>query len=441
MEKILQYAWKWRLYGNSDLRLTDGRKIRILDPGTLNTSDGPDFFNAKVIIDGFEWIGNVELHVRASDWWRHNHHLDPAYANIILHVVAVNDATLMRRDGLEVPQLHFPLSPYLIELYSNLTADASQPPPIRCWYKIGQVPVILTTDAINTAAIERLIAKSNRIISILRRLDGDLAHTCIVALARSLGFGLNSQPFEQLALRLNLNHCMRHSDDPMQLDALVFGTAGLLSRVPVDPHPYFRQLQSEFNFLAHKYEITPLQAKVWKTSGIRPPNSPVRRLAYLSRLIPKASSLLSRIQATNHTIEEISDILNIEFDGFWAEHFTFSEKTSSGVPQKALSDNSLQLIMINAIAPLLHALGILQGQTQLEETAIDLLTSIPPERNNIIRDWQRAGVKPRNALDTQGLLQLRKEYCDRNECLRCRIGNRLMRNSALPVLPVKDKDA
>lgn len=437
MEKILQYAWKWRLYGNSDLRLVDGRKVRIIDPGTLNTADGPDFFNAKILLDGFEWAGNVELHVKASDWWRHNHHLDPAYANIILHVVAVNDATLMRRNGMRVPQLLFPLSPQLIELYSRLTADASQPPPLRCWYKISQIPAILATDAVSSAAIERLRVKSERIIATLRRLNGDLAHTCIVALARSLGFGINSQPFEQLALRLNLNHCSRHADDSMQLDAIVLGTAGMLSHIPSTPHPYLLSLQSEFTFLSHKYDISPLPAKIWKTSGIRPQNSPLRRLAYLARLLPKASSLISRIQESQNTPQEIADILNIEFDGFWADHYTFNAQTSANTPKNALSDSSLQLIMINAIAPLIYALGTLQGQPRLEDEAIDILTSLPPENNTLIRDWQRAGIKPKDALDTQGLIQLRKEYCDRNECMRCRIGNRLMRSTALPALPVE----
>lgn len=435
MEKIMQYAWKWRLYGNTDLRLVDGRKVRIIDPGTLNTAAGPDFFNAKIYLDGFEWAGNVELHVKASDWWRHNHHLDEAYANIILHVVAVNDATLMRRNGLPVPQLLFPLSPDLVELYAGLTADASQPPPLRCWHKLHTIPSLLITDAVSSAAFERLREKSAHIIQLLRHLDGDLSHITLAAVARALGFGINSQPFEQTAMRLNLNHCARHADDEMQLDAIVFGTAGLLSSTPPNPDSYFLRLQSEFNFLAHKYNITPLPRHIWKSSGFRPQNSPYRRLAYMARLLPAVNSLLSRIKDAHHNIEAIKRILDIDFIGYWESRFTLGQP-SPRATKKALSDASLDLLIINAIAPLTFALGVLQGDRELEEAAADLLLSIPAERNTLIRDWQRAGIVPRDAFESQGLIQLRKQYCDRNECLRCRIGNRLMRSQALPILPV-----
>lgn len=432
----MQYAWKWRLYGNADLHLVDGRRVRIIDPGILNNAAGPDFFNAKIILDGFEWAGNVEIHVKASDWWRHNHHLDPAYANIILHVVAVNDATLMRDNGLPVPQLLFPLSPKLVELYAGLTVDASQPPPLRCWNKLADMPPLLTTDAIQSAAYERLRDKSDHIIDTLRHLDGDLAHTCIVALARALGFGVNSQPFEQTAMRLNLNYCARHADDLMQLDAIVIGTAGLLSKPPANPDAYFYTLQSEYDFLSHKYDLRTLPREIWKSSGFRPQSSPYRRLAYLARILPKAGDIVGLLTQGKIDTETLTGLLNLRFDGFWANHYTLGAP-SPRVSADALSDNSLRLIFINAIAPLAFALGRLQGNVELEDAATDLLVSLPPEQNTLIRDWQRVGIKPRDAFDTQGLIQLRKQYCDCNKCLRCRIGNRLMRSHALPSLPVK----
>lgn len=438
MEKIMQYAWQWRLYGNKDLRLVDGRKIRIIDPGTLNKADGPDFFNAKIYLDGFELVGNVEIHVKASDWWRHNHHLDPSYSNIILHVVAVDDAQLTKSNGLIVPQLLFPLSPQLIELYSNLSADASLPPPMRCWHRLQELPPILLQDAIYSASFERIREKSSRIIETLRYLDGDISHTCIVAIARALGFGVNSQPFEQTALKLNLNHCARHADDTMQLDALVFGTAGLLSRLPKNADPYFYTLQSEFNFLSHKYSITALPPEIWKRSGVRPQNSPYRRLAYLARLLPHANSLMSRLEDAQCTIEKVAESLDMEFTDYWADHYTFGN-SSPNVPKNALKDSSLQLLLINAIAPLTFAMGMIRGQVAQEEMAADLLTNLPPENNSITRDWIRVGIKPKNAFESQGLIQLRKQYCDCNKCLQCRIGNRLLRSQALPVLPVPRK--
>ena len=436
MEKILQYAWKWRMYGNADLQLTDGRKIRILDPGIHNTSgDGPDFFNAKILLDGFEWAGNVELHVKASDWWRHNHHLDPEYGNIILHVVAVNDATLKRQNGLPVPQLLFPLKPELVELYTGLIADASVPPPLRCWNKLNSIPSLLLKDAIYSAAFERLKAKSLHIIHNLRYLDGDLSHACIAAIARALGFGINSQPFEQTALRLNINHCSRHSDNPLQLDALLLGTAGLLSSQPSGAQEYFSRLQSEFAFLAHKYRITPLNREIWKLSSTRPQNSPYRRLAYLARIIPKANIIASGITEDTCNLRTLSQLLDIEFEDFWSNHYSFTY-LSPNISSRALTDSTLQLLIINAIAPLTFAIGLLQGNARLEEKAADTLTDLPSEQNSLIKDWKRVGIKARNAFESQGLIQLRKQYCDRNECLKCRIGNRLLRCHALPAQPV-----
>lgn len=435
MEKILQYAWKWRMYGNENHRLVDGRTVCILDPGTLNTGSGPDFFNAKIMCDGFVWAGNVELHMRASDWWKHNHHLDEAYSNVILHVVAVDDARLTRKDGTEIPQLLFPLTPQMSELYVRLTTDASKPPPLRCWYKLSQIPKLLVTDAVSTAACERLAQKAQRITDTLRRLDGDMAHTCLVTLARALGFGTNAEPFERTALALNLNHCARHADNQDQIDAIIFGQAGLLDEAQWSQEQYPHMLASEFRFLAHKYRITSLPRSIWKRSGMRPANFPHRRLAYLARLIPDCHSLLSRILACGGDIDALKSMLITQFDGYWSCHYNFGKPQSKQMPE-ALSDSSLRLLLINAIAPLCHAFGQIQGDSRLRDTAIDILENLPPENNSLIRDWERVGIKPNDALSSQGLLQLRKMYCDRNECLHCRIGNRLMRSEALPALPV-----
>lgn len=435
MEKILQYAWKWRLYGNRDLRLADGRTVRIIDPGVLNNADGPDFFNAKIILDGFLWAGNIEIHLKASDWWRHGHHTDPAYSNIILHVVAVDDARLTRPDGTEIPQLTFPLTPVITALYADLTADASKPPPLRCWNRLREVPQLLLTDAINSAAYERIEQKSQRVTDTLRRLDGDIAHTCLVTIARALGFGINADPFERTALALNLNYCGRHADDPLMLDAMVFGMAGLLGETSAASDAYASRLASEFRFLAHKYSLVPLPGHIWKRGGVRPANSPHRRLAYLSRLLPDARSLPDRIFSCGSDTTALRELLSMTFDGFWSGHYNFGDKRDRDLSQ-ALSEDSLTLMLINAVAPLCHAFGRIQGDRALEERGADILDSLPAEKNTFIRDWQRADISPRSALESQGLLQLRKMYCDRNECLRCRIGNRLLRSAALPVLPV-----
>lgn len=435
MEKILQYAWKWRLYGGEDQTLVDGRKVRILDPGLLNTADGPDFSNAKIRIDDCVWAGNVELHMRASDWWRHGHHLDEAYSSIILHVVAVDDARLTDRAGNEVPQLLFPLSPEICELYARLSVDASTPPPVRCWHKLHDMPQLLLSDAVRSAAYARLSSKADHILDNMQALGGDMAHACIAAVARALGFGANSEIFEQVGMKLDLNHCARHADDQLQLDALVFGTAGLLSGVAPQHDDYFDALYSEFGFLAHKYGMRPLPMSAWKRSGMRPANFPHRRLAYLARLIPGATSLLSRIKECGSDVEALCALFAMRFDGYWANHYSFGASSPRDTSE-AMSESSLRLILINAVAPMLFASGVSTDKSELMETAVDMLEGLPPENNTYIRDWSRAGIKADSAFTSQGLLHIRKCYCERNECLRCRIGNRLMRQQALPSLPV-----
>lgn len=435
MEKILQYAWKWRLFGGEDQHLADGRRLRIIDPGELNTADGPDFFNAKIKIDGCEWAGNVELHMRASDWWRHGHHLDPAYSSIILHVVAVDDARLSDAAGREIPQFLFPLSPEIYELYARLSADASVPPPVRCWHKLHELPRLIVADAVASAAYERLYAKAAHILENVSKLGGDMAHAGLVAVARALGFGKNSDVFEQTAMRLNLNHCSRHADDQMQLDAMLFGTAGLLNKNPSVCDDYFDVLYSEFIFLAHKYGLRPVPAVSWKRSGMRPANFPHRRLAYLSRLIPGATTLLSRIKECGTNVDALTQLFTIEFTGYWACHYSFGTPSQRDT-SAALGESSIHLVIINAVAPLMFAAGLAEGNVELTEAAVDLLEKLAPENNVYIRDWARAGIRPDSAFTSQGLIQLRKIYCGRNECLRCRIGNRLMRSQALPALPV-----
>ncbi len=429
MEKVLQYAWQWRLYANPTVTLTDGRQATIIDPGQLNTNAGPDFFNAKIKIDGIEWVGNVELHIRASHWWLHHHHLDDAYSNIILHVVCIDDAQPSDKNGNLIPQLVFPLSQSIIDKYNSLTAPTSSL-TIRCATLINALPRLLLTDAIQTAAYTRLKEKAAKIIGYLSLSEGDWARAAFIAVARSIGFGLNSDPLESLAKSLNLNFCARHADNIMQLEAILFGQAGLLIP-PFNNDLYSQNLTQEYAFLARKYDMHPLPKEIWKMARTRPANFPFRRIAYLAHILSTSSSLLSRILDAGSDIDRLSEIFTHRFTGYWADHYQFCHTSPTASPT-ALSPDSTKIIIINAVAPLLSAHATLTGNRDEEETAIDILETLSPENNRYIRDWHYLGINPRSAFQSQGLLHIRRNLCDRHDCLHCRIGNKLIRQSATP---------
>lgn len=351
----MQYIWQWRLYGSPERRLTDGRPVRIVHPGILNHASGPDFFNARVEVEGVCWAGNVELHLRASDWYKHGHHRDRAYDSVILHVVGESD-TLVTRGGVEpLPQLHLPFNRETAERYKAL-AETSR--PIRCARWIEEVPRLHLCDWIGRAGYERLEAKSERLLEYVRFTNGDWSHALFIAVARSLGFGLNGEPFERLGRMLLPNVAARHANSLMQLEALLLGMAGLLEREEIPAGDiYYDTLRSEYAFLAHKYGLKSLPPGTWKLSGSRPGNLPYRRLALLAHLLQQLPRLFSKILEAHGSPEALIDIFSIEFEGYWARHFTFGPPTGREY-RTALSRDMACVILVNVAAPFYRAYGL-----------------------------------------------------------------------------------
>lgn len=432
LESIMQYLWQWRLYGSPDKQLTDGTPLRILHPGLLNTASGPDFFNSRVEIDGQQWAGNIELHLKASDWFRHGHHKDKAYDTVILHVVGESDAEICRTDGSPIPQLLLPFSADTAERYRTLALSGK---PLRCASWISEVPHLNLADWMDCAGMERLEEKTQRMLACVKFTCGDWSQALFIVLARALGFGLNSEPLERLARQLPLSVAARHADSLFQLEALLLGLAGLLSEPrPAHGDAYYMQLRDEFAFLSHKYSLTPLPASVWKLSGTRPGNMPYRKLALLTRLLRGASSLFSRMIEAHADIDRLMEIFAVEFDGYWERHLTFGPPTTRSY-RAAISPEMVQVLLVNVAAPLYRAYGIYTADLLTEELGQKLLTQLPPERNSVMKMWAEvAGIHPANAFESQALLYAKHNYCERSECLRCRIGHRLMRTSAtIPV--------
>lgn len=425
MEEIFQFLWSARMLG-LPLNLSGGERVRIIDPGIWNHDSGPDFFNAKVNVDGQTWAGNVEIHIKASDWHRHGHDSDPAYDNIILHVVSFDDSRILRSDGSIIPQMVVSLPRNFYETYGHLTSHS---PEIRCASRLQEVDSITRTDWIETLAIERLQAKAARVKETLDASCGDWNRACFVTFARGLGFGLNSLPFEMLAKSINLNHLRRHSDNLIQTEALFFGQAGLLDPVL---YPFDRRYQlmcREYAFLSRKYSLSPIPRSAWKFARTRPQNFPYRRIALLAKAMSETPDLLDRIISSHGDDDLLRPIFGWQIDPYWSRRFSFGSDNQTEIKPPSLSHPSISLMLINVAAPLIYAYGLLHSDHDMKEEALRLLLSLPPEKNALIRDWQHLGFKSRDAMESQALLHLRKEYCDLHKCLRCRFGHKILRQN------------
>ena len=378
----MQYIWQHRLYRNSDMVTNDGLKVRVIDPGLLNTDAGPDFFNAKIEIDGHLWAGNVELHVRATDWKRHGHDRDKAYDSVILHVVGKDDAPVYRTSGERIPQVVLEVSPLFNQSYDRLVNARDE---IPCAASLRQVPHLTITEWVEALA------------------------------------------FERLARRTPLRLLAKHSDSLLQVEALLFGQAGLLDAAAQGTDSYYQHLCSEYAFLANKFQLRPMERESWKLFRIRPQNFPYRRIAMLAHYIEGGFSLMSKLLEADGE-KALRDLFTVELTGYWANHYSFGKPNAR--PSRALSDNSIDIVLINTVSPLYCACGEITGESRLADKAIALLESLKSERNAIVDKFTYAGIDSPDALTSQALIELKREYCEARKCIYCKIGHYLLSEAA-----------
>lgn len=421
----MQYVWQHRLMLPVDMLTVDGRRVSIIDPGRLNTDAGPDFFNAKVKIDGRMWVGDVEIHVRASDWHRHGHDTDPAYDSVILHVVDKDDTMILRRNGEPIPQMVMACEPEFHRHYNMLVSKADIDLP--CAAEIPSIPRIYISDWLTSLTFERLYAKTDHIAEILSSTADDWQSTCYIIIARALGFGTNSEPMERLARSVPLRIISKHSDSLTAIEALLFGQSGLLDSV-TGHDGYTDALRREYSFLATKFGLRKPQSLGWKMARMRPPNFPHRRIALLAQLTADGFNLLSDIISCR-SAEEAVNIFTSQPAGYWNRHYTFGPESPTSLG--GLSKSSARGMVINAVVPLMAAYADRHGDTQLRQRAITLLSELPPESNKIISLFDSAGLKCNDAATSQALIQLRRQYCETRKCLYCRLGHRLLAHRAL----------
>lgn len=421
MEMMYQYLWRTAALGK-DFLLIDGRPLHVSSPGRQNFDAGPDFSNARITVDGTQWAGNVEIHVKASDWFRHGHQTDKAYDSIVLHVVGLNDAPCVcRADGSEVPTLLFAVPVEAAALYGELAAKDGR---IRCASGIGSLPGIVREDWLETLAVERMQQKAARVLEENRNLSGDWEQTCFVVLARALGFGLNGIPFEMLARNLPLKVIHRHSDNPFQIEALVFGQAGMLDPSTRIFDEYYQQLCREYFFLLRKYGLRPMPQSLWKYARTRPQNFPHRRLAFLCKSLEGGFSMMRRILEASESVEGLARLFDWRLTGFWHEHFSFDAPAARTAD--TLGQASVNSLIINVASPLVYAYASQRGDMAMGQRAFEILEKLPPEGNTLVRGWQSVGLKAHNAMRSQALIHLHKSYCVEGRCLDCRFGNRLI---------------
>lgn len=427
MEYLVHYVWQHRIYGTAPLFTLDGQTVEVIDPGVHNLLNaGPDFFNAKVRLDGILWAGNVEIHERSSDWYRHRHDQDAAYNNVVLHVVAQADEVDIRtQDGKRLPQLVLPVPKELESRYQELQNEETYPP---CYRIIPDVPLMTVHAWMNRLTVERLEAKTERLRSYLERTGGDWERAFFIALARNFGFGTNSQAFEQWAFTIHPQQIGKHRDDVFQVEAFFLGQAGLLNDTLVPPErrdSYFMRLKAEYAFLQNKFDLQPLDAKLWRFGRLRPQNFPHVRLSQLARLYSERGVNLSKVLETR-SIDDLRRLFRVGVTDYWRTHYAFGEESKEA--EKVLQTSSLNLMIINTVSPLFFAYAREQMDEDLAELAFSLLEKLPAERNYITRSWERAGLKVAHAGDSQALIQLRQAYCDTKDCLRCRFGAEYLRS-------------
>ena len=421
MEQLLHYVWKHKIFPLKELKTTTGQQVEVIDTGLANTDAGPDFFNAKLKLDGVLWIGNIEIHERSSDWFKHGHHADAGYNSVILHIASEIDMEISRSNGERIPQIQLICPEAVRTNYKELLETASYPP---CYRIIPSLSPFTAHSWMSALQMERFEQKATLLNERLKRCQGNWEDAFFITLARNFGFGLNGDAFETWAHQLPFRAVDKHRNDLFQIEAIFFGQAGILE--DSDGDGYYLRLKKEYTYLQHKFGLIPMDASLWRFLRLRPANFPHIRIAQLACLYHRAYGLLSRIMETE-TLQGVRDILKGGTSEYWLTHYTFGGSSPSR--PKTLSNTSLDLLIINTVVTFLYAYGLHKGNRVLCARAGSFLEELKAENNYITRMWEQCGMKTSNAADSQALIQLKKEYCDKKKCLYCRIGYEYLKRS------------
>lgn len=423
-ESFLHYIWQFQYFNKDNLCTAEGEEISVLHPGLVNTHAGPDFSQAKIKIGSIDWVGTVEIHTQASLWNQHRHAGDSAYDNVVLHVVWQNDKPVFRSDGTALPtvELKGRVDEELLLQYRKLVDSGFS---IPCTHSFSQVPDIIKFSMLDRAVIHRLERKAREVETLLQQNQGDWEETTYQLIARNFGFKVNNEPFLQLAKNLPYKTIRKHLSFPLQVEALLFGQAGMLEKEAIKD-PYYLDLKREYKILSAKYalELSRLKVSQWRFLRLRPANFPTLRIAQLAALLGAHPHLFSLIKDT-HDMATLKALFAVTQGEYWKDHYRFGMKAKSFVSE--VGESSRENILINSVAPLLVAYGRQYDDTTFTDRAIELLQALPAEKNKILHSWSALGWSVKNAFDTQGLIELYNSFCTPRQCLQCGIGISLLK--------------
>lgn len=417
-EELLHHIWQHRLFSQNKLTTVDGQPIEILKFGVLNSNAGPDFENARIKVGETEWAGNVEIHIKSSDWLRHKHQDDANYSNIILHVVFDDDLKepLGKFPTLELKHL---VSDQVLRRYENLNTSSDELP---CGSQFLEVPELVRSAWFDSLLIGRLQRKSEWMSQLVDECEGDLDQAFTVVVFRSFGMKVNAEPFEQLAKRIPSKVLSKHQDNILQLEAVLFGTAGFLSDPKDD---YQKELKQEFDFLSHKYQLKPLDVSVWKFLRLRPANFPTVRLAQLAALFQTTGAFFKWF--SNQQEIDLKNLM-VEPSSYWKTHYNFV--TELKPKSKRIGKTMARNIIINAVAPFLFVTAHRQAKPELQDPALSLLQQLEAESNVKVNAFAEQGLEVQNAAESQALIELNTLYCDHKKCLNCSIGANILKRDS-----------
>ena len=419
-ERLLQFIWQFQYFNKNEMQTDEGERLTIAHAGRYNTHQGPDFLDAKITIDNTTWAGNIEIHIKSSEWRKHNHTADKNYSNTILHVVWENDADIYYENGSLLPTLSLQhlVPKLLLDRYRQLMWH-EQFVPCETYLPVFDEMKWLAWK--ERMAIERLQRKSALVLTMLAEANNHWEEVFWRMLSRNFGMKVNADIFEAIAKSLPVNILSKHKNQIHQLEGLLFGQAGLLEQDFNEDYPQL--LKREYNFYQKKYQLKPVPVKPFFLR-MRPANFPTIRVAQLAMLVNHSSHLFSKIKETNEVLT-VKELLNVTANDYWHYHYKFDE--AGEYHPKQLGKQMTENIIINTAIPVLFAYGLLNKEETTKAKALQWLTELEDEKNTITKKWTTHHVSNNNAFESQALIELKNNYCDKKRCLECAVGNAILR--------------
>lgn len=421
-EDLLHFIWKYKKLQLEDLVTSENETMKIVDVGTHNHLSGPDFFNSKVDINNQLWAGNVEIHLKSSDWFAHNHEQDPKYNNVILHVVWEDDNEVFRNDGSKIPTLELKnyISKDLLRAYQKLF-DRDKKSFINCETEISEVDNFLFENWKERLFFERLENKSNFIFKLLEASQNDWEQVLFKMLLKNFGLKINGQAFFSLANALSFSVVRKLRTDFNALESVFFGMGHLLEDDALVDDYYIR-LKKEYTYQKNKFNLKEVSVQKPEFFKLRPPNFPTIRLSQLACLYSKNQNLFSSLIHAS-SLNEIYELIDVSASEYWNTHFTFGK--SSKKSTKKLTKKFIDLLVINTILPLKFCHSKYLG-ADVNDEILGIISQIKSEENSILSNFKSLKIVSKTAVDSQAILQLYNEYCSKNRCLHCAVGLHLL---------------